>query len=60
LVVEDSDIGQKIHSIDGNVGNPLETTVSPWNSVISKRSYTRATLMNKAGRFLRPKFNTMV
>ncbi len=60
LVVEDSDTGQRVHSIDGNVGNPLETTVVPWNSVIAKRFYNRATLMNKAGRFLRPKFAAMV
>lgn len=59
VVIQDSAPGNKVFSIDGNVGNPAEATVSPWNSVISKRFYLRATLAGKAGRFLRPKFGAM-
>ncbi len=60
LVVKDAGPGQNVHSIDGNVGNPAEIVVSPWNSVISKRFYLRSTLAAKAGRFLRPKFAAMM
>lgn len=59
VVVAESAPGQRVHSIDGNVGNPSENTVTPWNSVISKRMYLRATLASKGGRFLRPKFAAM-
>jgi len=59
VVIQDAAPGSKVFSIDGNVGNPAEATVSPWNSVISKRFYLRATLAGKAGRFLRPKFGAM-
>lgn len=60
VVIAASGPGEKIYSIDGNVGNPSERTVCPWNSVISKRSYLRQTLRNKGGRFLRPVFSAMV
>jgi len=60
LVVQDSAPGKHVYSIDGNVGNPLEKTVSPWNSVISKRFYLRTTLAAKSGKFLRPKFAAMM
>jgi hypothetical protein len=56
VVVEDAEPGQRVYSIDGNVGNPSEMTVSPWNSVISKRFYLRNTLASKSAKFLRPKF----
>jgi hypothetical protein len=59
VVIQDAAPGNKVFSIDGNVGNPAEATVSPWNSVISKRFYFRSTLAGKAGRFLRPKFGAM-
>ena len=59
LVVEDAAPGERVYSIDGNVGNPSEATVSPWNSVISKGFYLRTTLASKAGKFLRPKFSAM-
>ena len=52
-------MGERVYSIDGNVGNPSEATVSPWNSVISKRFYLRTTLASRAGKFLRPKFDAM-
>jgi len=60
IVVEDSAPGARVHSIDGNVGNPSEMTVAPWNSVISRRVYLRTTLGSKGGKFLRPKFAAMV
>ena len=56
LVVKPAGPGERVHSIDGNVGNPSESTVSPWNSVISRRFSLRATLASKGGKFLRPKF----
>lgn len=56
VVVKDAAPGQNVHSIDGNVGNPSEMTVSPWNSVISRRFYLRTTLAGKGAKFLRPKF----
>ena len=56
VVIEDAEPGQHVYSIDGNVGNPSEMTVSPWNSVISKRFYLRNTLATKSAKFLRPKF----
>jgi len=59
VVIQDAAPGNKVFSIDGNVGNPAEAIVSPWNSVISKRFYFRSTLAGKAGRFLRPKFGAM-
>ena len=59
LVVKDAAPGERVYSIDGNVGNPSEATVSPWNSVISKRFYLRTTLASKGGKFLRPKFGAM-
>lgn len=59
LVREDSAPGEHVYSIDGNVSNPSEATVSPWNSVISKRYYLRKTLAAKGGKFLRPKFSAM-
>jgi len=59
LVVKDAAPGERVYSIDGNVGNPSEATVSPWNSVISKRFYLRTTLASRAGKFLRPKFDAM-
>ena len=31
LVIQDAAPGNKVFSIDGNVGNPAEATVSPWN-----------------------------
>jgi peptidoglycan hydrolase-like protein with peptidoglycan-binding domain len=59
VVVKDAAPGERVYSIDGNVGNPSESTVSPWNSVISKRFYLRTTLASKGGKFLRPKFGAM-
>lgn len=59
IVVRDASPGEHVHSIDGNVGNPSEMTVSPWNSVISTRYYKRVTLAGKAGIFLRPRFGAM-
>lgn len=59
VVVKDAAPGERVYSIDGNVGNPSEATVSPWNSVISKRFYLRTTLASKGGKFLRPKFEAM-
>jgi peptidoglycan hydrolase-like protein with peptidoglycan-binding domain len=59
LVVKPAGPGERVHSIDGNVGNPSESTVSPWNSVISRRFYLRTTLASKGGKFLRPKFAAM-
>jgi peptidoglycan hydrolase-like protein with peptidoglycan-binding domain len=59
VVVQDAGPSEFVHSIDGNVGNPAEATVSPWNSVISKRKYLRNTLITRQGRFLRPKFSEM-
>jgi hypothetical protein len=56
LVIKDAAIGERVYSIDGNVGNPDENVVVPWNSVIAKRFYLRSTLGSKAGMFLRPKF----
>jgi peptidoglycan hydrolase-like protein with peptidoglycan-binding domain len=56
LVIKDAAPGERVYSIDGNVGNPSESTVSPWNSVISKRFYLRTTLASRGGKFLRPKF----
>jgi hypothetical protein len=50
---------RRVYSIDGNVANPAEATVSPWNSVIAKRFYLRNTLATKQGKFLRPKFREM-
>ena len=60
LVVKDAAPGERVHSIDGNVGNPSESTVSPWNSVISRRFYLRTTLSSRGGKFLRPKFAAMI
>lgn len=60
VVVEDAAAGSKIQSIDGNVSNPSETVVSPWNSVIGRRCYLRGTLKNHTGRFLRPKFGALI
>ncbi len=60
VVVEDAAAGSKIQSIDGNVSNPSEAVVSPWNSVIGRRTYLRETLKNQNGRFLRPKFAALV
>ena len=60
IVVEDAAAGARVHSIDGNVGNPSEMTVAPWNSVISRRVYLRPTLASRGGKFLRPKFAAMV
>lgn len=60
IVIEDAAQGARVHSIDGNVGNPSEMTVSPWNSVISRRVYLRPTLSSRGGKFLRPKFAAMV
>jgi peptidoglycan hydrolase-like protein with peptidoglycan-binding domain len=59
LVIKDAAPGERVYSIDGNVGNPSEMVVSPWNSVISKRFYLRTTLAGKSGKFLRPKFAAM-
>jgi hypothetical protein len=59
LVKEDAEPGDKIYSIDGNVGNPRSQDVAPWNSVISERSYLRTTMKTKNGLFLRPKFAAM-
>ena len=59
IVIADAAPGQHVYSIDGNVGNPSEQTVSPWNSVISTRYYRRATLAGKGAKFLRPKFAAM-
>jgi hypothetical protein len=59
LVIEDAAPGKHVYSIDGNVGNPAEKDVTPWNSVIAKRFYLRSTLASRAGRFLRPKFAAM-
>jgi hypothetical protein len=59
VVIQDAAPGEFVHSIDGNVGNPDEATVSPWNSVIGKRFYIRNTLATRQGRFLRPKFSEM-
>ncbi len=59
VVVRDAAPGERVHSIDGNVGNPAEATVSPWNSVIAKRQYLRNTLATRQGKFLRPKFSEM-
>lgn len=53
LVLEESAPNVNVHSLDGNVGNPSENVVTPWNSVISKRFYLRTTLAKKGGRFLR-------
>jgi hypothetical protein len=41
---EDAEPGKLVYSIDGTVGNPLVQQVCPWNSVISERTYGRATL----------------
>ncbi len=41
VVIEDAEPGERVYSIDGDVGNPSEMTVSPWNSVISKGFYLR-------------------
>ncbi len=56
VVVQHCLPGKHVYSIDGNVGNPDENVVSPWNSVISTRFYLRTTLRNRSGIFLRPKF----
>ena len=50
VVIEDAEPGARVYSIDGNVGNPSEMTVSPWNSVISKRFYLRNTLATKSAK----------
>ncbi len=59
LVIQDSAPGEHVYSIDGNVGNPAEKDVHPWNSVIARRFYLRTTLTAKSGKFLRPKFAAM-
>jgi hypothetical protein len=59
IVRDDSEPGQRVYSIDGNVGNPREQDVTPWNSVISERFYLRTTLGTKNGIFLHPKFAAM-
>lgn len=59
VVVKDAAPGERVYSIDGNVANPDEATVSPWNSVIAKRFYKRETLLSRQGQFLRPKFAEM-
>lgn len=56
VVIKDAAPGERVYSIDGNVGNPAEKDVVPWNSVISKRFYLRSTLGSQGGMFLRPKF----
>lgn len=60
VVMEDTEPGNDVNSIDGNVANPVAGVVAPWNSVISKRTYKRSTLAGKAGKFLRPKFAAMM
>jgi hypothetical protein len=60
VVIQDAGPGERVYSIDGNVANPLEATVSPWNSVIAKRYYKRDTLMKRQGQFLRPKFAALM
>jgi hypothetical protein len=60
VVVKDAGPGEHVYSIDGNLANPLEEQVAPWNSVIAKRFYLRKTLRNRSGKFLRPKFGAMV
>jgi hypothetical protein len=59
IVREDAEPGARVYSIDGNVGNPREQDVTPWNSVIAERFYLRSTLTSKGGLFLRPKFSQM-
>lgn len=59
IVREDAEPGKHVYSIDGNVGNPREQDVTPWNSVIAERFYLRTTLATKGGLFLRPKFAAM-
>jgi hypothetical protein len=56
VVIADAAPGERVYSIDGNVGNPSENNRSPWNSVIGRRFYLRSTLTAKNGKFLRPKF----
>lgn len=60
IVKEDSEPGARVYSIDGNVGNPSEMVVTPWNSVVAERFYLRTTLASKGGLFLRPKLTAMV
>ncbi len=55
VVVQDSAPGARVYTIDGNVANPSESNVAPWNSVIARRFYLRNTLMSKSAVFLRPK-----
>jgi hypothetical protein len=59
VVREDAEPGGRVYSIDGNVGNPREQDVTPWNSVVAERFYLRNTLAAKNGIFLRPKFSAM-
>lgn len=59
IVREDAEPGAHVYSIDGNVGNPREKDVTPWNSVVAERFYLRTTLGSKGGLFLRPKFAAM-
>lgn len=56
LVVQDSQPGQNVHSVDGNLGHPSESVVWEVNSVISKRKYLRSTLLAADSKFLRPKY----
>ncbi|MBS1828410.1 MAG: peptidoglycan-binding protein [Acidobacteria bacterium] len=60
VVMEDTEPGRDVNSIDGNVANPVAGVVAPWNSVIAKRTYQRSTLAGKGGKFLRPIFAAMV
>lgn len=59
LVIAPSKNSEHVYSIDGNLSNPAEKDISPWNSVLTKRFYLRSTLKAKAGRFLRPKFDAI-
>ncbi len=61
--------GDRVLTIDGNIGDPDPAVVAPWSSVIARRSYTRVgktALNNAKGKtsphcyFMRPIFATVL